>query len=143
LHHFNQPAQRLVTGLLANVLQCGSGADRAGGVGWRGDERLPDNEGFLAAMRTELRFIHPVSFKYIPAMLAFGVRNHNLKTLSQSAWFNWRMAGRQQEQRRASVTNVTSVMLAPDTFRRIIVHPKLNRAQSCQKTGEKSVTTPF
>jgi len=29
-------------------------------------------------MRAELRAVHPVSFKHIPAMLAFGVRNHKL-----------------------------------------------------------------
>jgi hypothetical protein len=45
-------------------------------------------------------------------MLAIGGGNHNLKILSQSAWFNRRKAGRQPKQRRASVTSVTSVTRA-------------------------------
>jgi hypothetical protein len=38
---------------------------------------MRDNGCFLAAMRAKLRAVHPVSFKFISAMLTFGVYNHN------------------------------------------------------------------
>jgi hypothetical protein len=52
-------------------------------------------------------------------MLAFNDGNHNFKIFSQSAWFNWRMAGRQQKQRRAGVP---SYLIRPKSNKTSQIH---------------------